>query len=58
MDEYRSDGEVGVQLYFACTAMRPALQKWGNVESQYQKIKQKLIVTTVSGWLISGQSDG
>ena len=29
MDMYRSDGEVGVQLYFDCTAMQPAIQKWG-----------------------------
>ena len=24
MDKYRSDEEVGVQLYVACTAMQPA----------------------------------
>ena len=23
---YRSDGEVGVQFYFACTAMQPAIK--------------------------------
>ena len=53
MDKYRSDGEVGAQLYFACTAMQPAIQKWGYVESRYQKI-----VKTVSGWFVSGWSDG
>ena len=34
MEKYRSDGEVGVQLYVACTALQPTIQKWGYVESR------------------------
>ena len=26
MEKYRSDGEVGVQLYVACTALQPAIR--------------------------------
>ena len=59
MEKCRSDGEVWVRLY-ACidTAMQPAIQKWGYVESRYRKFKQWSLVKTVFGWLVGGRSVG
>ena len=60
MEKCRSDGEVGVHLYVACTALQLATQKWGYVESRYWKFKQWSLVKTIwlVGWLVGGRSDG